>query len=163
MEKFDSTDIKILKYLAADARMAFSKLAGLLGVSHTMIHKRYQKMMDDGFLRKATLVMDNRVMGYSSVTFTGIVLKEAGYSYKVVSALKNIPEVVECHLVSGKYAILIKVMCKDNDHLREVLYDKVHAIEGVGGTDSFISFGEQWNVDNPLFQDGDLDQAELKK
>ena len=153
LEHIDAIDRRILVLLGRDARMTISALADALGVSHTMIHKRYQRLCSRGIVRHGTLVLDKEKLGYTSVTFTGLVLQEAGYSYRVVQALQQIPEVVECHLVSGKYAILIKIVCRDNEHLRKVLYEQVHAIEGVGSTDSFISFGEEWSVSHPILRE----------
>jgi Lrp/AsnC family transcriptional regulator for asnA, asnC and gidA len=58
--------------------------------------------------------------------------------------------VVECDFVSGKYAVFVKVFAADNEHMREVLYEKIHQIEGVSGTDTFISFGAQFSRSVPI-------------
>ena len=62
-------------------------------------------------------------------------------AYSIAEDLKKIPAVVECHWVSGKYALFIKIVAKNNEDLRKILHEQIHYIEGVGSTDSFISFG----------------------
>ena len=83
----------------------------------------------------------------------GIRLKEARLASKVVLALENILEIKECNYVSGKYAIFALVYAKDNDHLRQILYNRIHEIDGVAGTDSFICFSTNFNRSIPLISE----------
>ena len=61
--------------------------------------------------------------------FNQIWLKELG----------KIPEIVECHFTTGTWALLVKIYCVDNNHLMDVLVNKMQNISGVGRTESFIS------------------------
>jgi Lrp/AsnC family transcriptional regulator for asnA, asnC and gidA len=67
-------------------------------------------------------------------------LSNAKYHRQVEGALKNIPEIVECVNISGRYALLVKIFAKNNRHLRDIIYEKIHAIEGIEGTNSTFSF-----------------------
>jgi len=147
MEKteLDFINKEILKCLSKDARIPFSELAKQLNVSNSLVHQRIKKMQEAGFIKGYSIDLSPRNMGYESFTFTGVVTKEARYVKSIVEELKKIPAIVECHLVSGKYALLLKIIAKNNEDLREILYEKIHTIEGVGSTDSFISFGEAFS------------------
>ena len=79
-------------------------------------------------------------MGFLTKSYTGIRLKEARYAESVMEELKKIEEITECNFVSGNYAIFILIFKRDNEDLRRILYQQVHLIEGVAGTDTFISF-----------------------
>jgi DNA-binding Lrp family transcriptional regulator len=57
-------------------------------------------------------------------------------------SLKNISEVVECHFVTGKYALLLKLYCRDHDHLMEVLIDIIRNIPSVIQTETLISLDQ---------------------
>ncbi|MGB7393942.1 MAG: Lrp/AsnC ligand binding domain-containing protein, partial [Pricia sp.] len=57
--------------------------------------------------------------------------------------LEKIPEVLECHYTTGNWSILIKVLCRDNEHLMEVLNKEIQQIEGVSRTETFISLNQQ--------------------
>jgi Lrp/AsnC family transcriptional regulator for asnA, asnC and gidA len=150
MSQLDYTDKQILLALKADARKAFSKIADDLKISNSLVHQRIKKMKEDGVIKKADLILDEKMIGYSTKAYVGIRLKEARFANKVVEKLQDIVEVTECNFVSGKYAIFVLVYAKDNDHLRSVLYDQIHEIEGVGGTDSFICFSTNFDRSVPV-------------
>jgi Lrp/AsnC family transcriptional regulator for asnA, asnC and gidA len=150
MSQLDYTDKQILIALKADARKAFSKIADDLKISNSLVHQRIKKMKEDGVIKKADLILDEKKIGYSTKSYVGIRLKEASFANQVVKNLHKIVEVTECNFVSGKYAIFVLVYAKDNDHLRSVLYDQIHEIEGVGGTDSFICFSTNFDRSVPV-------------
>jgi Lrp/AsnC family transcriptional regulator for asnA, asnC and gidA len=150
MSQLDYTDKQILIALKADARKAFSKIADDLNISNSLVHQRIKKMKEDGVIKKADLILDEKKIGYSTKAYVGIRLKEASFANQVVKNLYKIIEVTECNFVSGKYAIFVLVYAKDNDHLRNVLYDQIHEIEGVGGTDSFICFSTNFDRSVPV-------------
>ena len=56
---------------------------------------------------------------------------------------KKIPEVLECHYTTGNWSILIKIICRDNEHLMQLLNKKIQPIEGVSRTETFISLEQQ--------------------
>jgi Lrp/AsnC family transcriptional regulator, regulator for asnA, asnC and gidA len=143
--ELDYINKEIIKLLNEDARTPFSELAKQLKISNSLVHQRIKKMQDAGIIKGYSINIDLKKMGNESFTFTGVVTKEARYVYSIVEELKKIPAVIECHLVSGKYALLLKIIAKNNDDLRVILHEQIHAIEGVGSTDSFISFGEAFS------------------
>jgi len=61
---------------------------------------------------------------------------------EVVANLRKIPEVVECHFVTGKYALLVKIYCFDNDHLMEILLNTIQKIPYIQATDTMIALDE---------------------
>ncbi len=148
--QLDFLDRQILKKLTDDARLSFTILAKELKVSNSLVHQRIRKLQENGLLQGYTVKLDSKKLGYDSITYTGIVTKEARFAYTVAEELKKIPEVVECHWVSGKYALFIKIVAKDNEDLRRILYEQIHRIEGVGSTDSFISFGMAFEKGLPV-------------
>ena len=60
----------------------------------------------------------------------------------MVNSLKHIPEIVECHFVTGRAALFVKVYCFDNDHLMEVLLNTIQKIPYIQSTDTMISLDE---------------------
>ena len=150
INQLDFTDKEILRLLKSDSRQSFVEIAKVLKVSNSLIHQRIAKMKESSLIKNTTLTLDEKLLGYGACSFTGIVLKEAHFAHKVVDELSLIPEVVECDFVSGKYPIFVKVFAANNEHMREVLYEKIHQIKGVSGTDTFISFGAQFTRSVPI-------------
>lgn len=141
LKQLDYINNQIIKKLNEDSRTPFSELAKQLKISNSLVHQRVKKLQESGIITGFSVQLDPKAMGYESFTYTGIVTKEARFAYSIAEHLKKIPAVVECHWVSGKYALFIKIVAKNNEELRKVLYEQIHNIEGVGSTDSFISFG----------------------
>ena len=69
-------------------------------------------------------------------------LAQANQYPTVVEALRNISEIVECHFVTGKYALWLKVYCRDHEHLMTVLIDIIRNIPSVIQTETLISLDQ---------------------
>ncbi len=140
-EHLDYINKQIIKRLSEDGRLPFSELAKELKISNSLVHQRVAKLWDAKIIQGFSVKLNARDLGYKTITYTGIVTKEARYSYSIADKLKKFPEVIECYWVSGKYTLFVKIVAENNEELRTILYEKIHKIEGVGSTESFISFG----------------------
>jgi Lrp/AsnC family transcriptional regulator for asnA, asnC and gidA len=80
--------------------------------------------------------------------FIGVYLIRSDQYDKVVKELRKIHEVVSCHYTTGNYSLFLKIVCRDTQHLREVLHDKLQKIEGINRTETLISLDESF--DRPL-------------
>jgi Lrp/AsnC family transcriptional regulator, regulator for asnA, asnC and gidA len=150
MEILDNYDKLILQELEKDGRKAFSEIAKKLDISNTMVHQRVNRLKEQGILKKMALELDERKMGYEWSAFTGLILKEDSDSKAIIEELKNIPEVTECYYITGKYALYIRIVAKNSDHMRRVLYEKIDLIPGVLKTESLIDFGRAFKRNVPI-------------
>lgn len=150
-ENIDYINQQIIKMLSADGRIAYSEIAKELKISNSLVHQRIRKLQDSGIISGFSVQLNPKEIGYETITYTGIATKEARFAYAIAEKLKEIPEVVECHFVSGKYALFLKIVAANNEEFRKVLYEQIHNIEGVGSTDSFISFGSAFQKNISLF------------
>ncbi|WP_378188060.1 Lrp/AsnC family transcriptional regulator [Aquimarina sp. W85] len=140
MNHFDYIDQQILLQIRKDARKPFSQIAEELKISNSLVHQRIKKLKLQGVINNAEFIVNEKQIGYKTKSYVGIRLREARYAEEVVQGLEKIKEIVECNYVSGYYAIFILIYALDNQHLRKILYEEVHKIDGVAGTDSFICF-----------------------
>lgn len=138
--QISDVDKAILKRLSDNARVPFSTLAKELNISNTMVHQRVNKLRQQGVIEKATFIFNPRALGYSTEAITRIDVANAKYIPKIIEKLRVIPEIIECINISGKYALLVKILAKDNNHLRDILYGQIHDLDGVVETDTNISF-----------------------
>lgn len=148
--QLDSFDIKILKELEKDGRKPYSEIAKKLEISNTMVHQRVNRMREGGLIKKMAIELDERKMGFEWSAFTGIVLKEDSNSEAIIEELKKIPEVVECYYITGQYTLYIRIVARNNEHMRKVLYEKVDHIPGVLKTESLIDFGTAFKRNVPI-------------
>ena len=141
----DKLGRQILSILMRDAKMPYTDIAKKLFVSGGTVHVRMRKLEQMGVVKEANLKVDYTQLGYDISAFIGIYLDKS-YMYKeVISQLKQIPEVVAAHYTTGNYAIFTRIVCKDTDHLREVLSEKIQGIMGIQRTETFISLEESIN------------------
>ncbi|MBD5259373.1 MAG: winged helix-turn-helix transcriptional regulator [Bacteroides sp.] len=139
MGKIDSLDKKILSIVMSNARIPSKDVAAECGVSRAAIHQRLQRMIDLGVITGSGYNVSPKSLGYRTCTFIGVNLDRGAMYRDVVPELEKIPEVVECHFTTGPYTMLIKLFARDNEHLMELLNDKIQTIPGVTGTETLIS------------------------
>ena len=141
--KIDGIDKKILRFLMNDARKPILEIARKIGISGAAIHQRLRKLEASGLISGSKFVVNPKVLGYTTMAYIGIFLDKAMANPRAVKELEKISEVLECHYTTGNWSILIKVLCKDNEHLMHVLNKKIQQIEGVSRTETFISLNQQ--------------------
>jgi Lrp/AsnC family transcriptional regulator, regulator for asnA, asnC and gidA len=141
MDILDDFDRQILQQLEIDGRMAFSAIATELGISNTMVHQRVNKMTEQGVLVGIKPVLNEKKIGYDWGAFTGITLDKDHDSERVIEALKNIPEVTECYYITGTFTLYLRIIAKNHEHMRKLLYDKIDNIPGIAKTDSMMELG----------------------
>jgi len=139
----DGIDKKILRALMADARTSVLEIARQVGISGAAIHQRLRKLEKSGLIAGSKFVINPKVLGYTTMAFVGIYLDKAVSNPEAVKQLKKIPEVLECHYTTGNWSILIKILCKDNEHLMNLLNSEIQSIDGVSRTETFISLDQQ--------------------
>jgi len=141
--KIDGIDKKILRYLMSDARKPVLEIARNIGISGAAIHQRLRKLENSGLIAGSKFVINPKVLGFSTMAYVGIYLDKAMSNPVAVKALEKIPEILECHYTTGNWSILIKVLCRDNEHLMQVLNNNIQQIDGVSRTETFISLDQQ--------------------
>lgn len=138
----DEIDQKILYFLVNNARMPFLEIARECGVSGAAIHQRVKKLEANGVITGSRLLVKPQALGLNVCAYISVTLSEANKYPQVISALKHVPEIVECHFVTGRAALLLKVYCFDNDHLMEVLLNTIQKVPFIQSTDTMISLDE---------------------
>lgn len=154
MEKkidLDPLDYKILEILVANANLPYTEIGQRLDVSGGTVHVRMKKMESLGIVKGAQLLIDYSKIGWDISAFLGIYLDKSSLYEDVAMQLEAIPEVVNIHYTTGIYSIFAKIICRDTQHLREVLHDKIQRVTGIQRTETFISLEESLIRNTPLF------------
>jgi Lrp/AsnC family transcriptional regulator for asnA, asnC and gidA len=141
MDIVDEFDINIIKELEKDGRMAYSAIAANLKISNTMVHQRINRLIEQGILTGIKPIINEKKVGYDWGSFTGITLNKDQDSDRIIEELKKIPEITECYYITGSFTLYIKIIAKDHEHMRKVLYEKIDTIPGIAKTDSIIELG----------------------
>ena len=138
----DATDRKILRFLVKNARMPYLEITRECGISGAAIHQRIKKLEDSGVILGSRMMVNPKMLGFDVCAFISIRIQDPIMSAAVAEKMKNIPEVVEFHFITGTYNAMLKLYCIDNDHLMRTIFDGILRIQGVSTTQTYISLSE---------------------
>ena len=109
-------------------------------------------MKREGILQRHSIIIDEKKLGYEWGAFTGVTISEGSNTYEIIEALKKIPEVTECYHISGGYTLFVRIIAKNSEHMRDILYDKIENIKGIVSTESMVDFGCAFKRNPPLIR-----------
>jgi len=129
----DELDNAILKELQKDARVSNAELARRVNLSPPATLTRVRRLEEDGFIQNYAAIINRQKAGYDLLCFIGISLQ----LHKVEQVngfheiIEKMPEVLECHHVTGEYDYLLKVVARNTEDLEDFLMNKITPIPGV--------------------------------
>jgi len=141
----DGIDKIILRLLTQDARTPIIALSKATGISGAAVHQRLKKLEKANVISGSQIILNPKILGFKTMAFIGIYLDKAIRNPEAVKQLAQIDEVIECHYTTGNWSIFVKLLCRDNEHLMELLNKKIQTVEGVSRTETFISLQQQLN------------------
>lgn len=136
--QIDRLDKKILKLISRNARVPFLEVARECNVSGAAIHQRVQKLSALGVIKGSEFILDTGKVGYHTCAYVGITVSDSSKNDYIIEALRQIPEVVECHYTTGRFALFVKIYAHDNRHLLGIIVNKISAISGVDSAETFL-------------------------
>ena len=136
--QIDHIDQKILSFLVKNARMPFLEIARECNVSGAAIHQRVKRLEANGVITGSRLLVKPQALGLNVCAFVSVSLSEANKYPEVIESFKMISEIVECHFVTGKHTLLIKLYCFNHDHLMEILLNTIQKIPYIQQTETQI-------------------------
>src|SRR5512147_3203566 len=132
----DETDLKIIDALHKDGRVAFAQIAEQLGVSPGMIRQRYNRLVDQGYLKVVAITNPLR-MGFETMAMIGI-RAEGSKLLDVAEKVSKLDEVIYMIVASGRFDIFAEVVCRDHGELLRFITEKLSTIDGVRESESFM-------------------------
>jgi len=141
---FDKLDRQIIGEMSKDASVSYKVLGKKLFVSPGTIHVRMKKLLRLGVLSSSSYQVNLKKVGYDITAFIGIYLEKSSLYAMVAKDLKKIPEIVRLNYTTGNYSMFAEIICRDVEHLRTVLYDKLQHVKGIERTETLISLDESF-------------------
>ncbi len=138
--RLDALDRRLLVYLQNDARVPTAELARRLDLSGPGLQKRLRKLETQGVIRGYATVINRQAVGLDLLCFIHVTLAHhRPQSVKQFpDKIKNMPEVLECHFLTGEFDYLLKVVVANHDHLEKFLFGKLMKAGGVDRTRTSI-------------------------
>lgn len=136
IQKVDEIDLQIIGALQKDGRVAFAQIAEQLNVSPGMIRLRYNRLVEQGFLRVVAITNPLR-MGYKTMAMIGI-RADGSKLLDVAEKISRLDEVIYMIISSGRFDIFAEVVCRDHEDLLRFITEKLSTIDGVRESESFM-------------------------
>lgn len=137
----DETDRRILEALAEDARMSVRDLAGRLHLSRANAYARLKRLQETGVLRGFTTVVDHGALGLGVPAYVHVRIKQNSWK-RFKDRVVALPEAVHVSLLAGDFDVTVLVRCRDAEHLRELVLERVQAMPEVLSTQTVLVFEE---------------------
>jgi len=123
------SDFELIKLLMKNSRTPYVKLGELLGVSETAIRKRVRKLEEEGVIRRYTIEVDPKKLGFKVNALIGLDTVPERF-IAVIEELKAMEEVLGLYSASGDHMILLECWFKDSDELARFV-KRLESIHGV--------------------------------
>lgn len=142
--KLDSIDLRILKELQADGRISFTELAPKVGLTTSPCLERVRRLERAGVIKGYGATLDPHAVDAGLLVFIELSLTyssgEIFTDFK--RAIRKLPQILECHLVSGDFEYLLKARLKDMNAYRELLGEIVRLLPGVRNSKTLVVMEE---------------------
>ncbi len=150
MEKIDKLDRQILDIISRNARIPFRDVAEQCNVSRAAIHQRVQRMVENEVITGSGYHVNPKVLGFLTNAYIGVKLERGSMYKEAIPEFEKIPEVTECHFTTGPYTLLVKLYARDNEHLMDLLNNRIQEIPGVVATETMISLNQSVKRKPPI-------------
>jgi DNA-binding Lrp family transcriptional regulator len=137
----DALDARLIRALCDIPRAGVMELARQLGVARGTVQARLDKLQQRGIISGFDPDLDLTAMGYEVLAFVSLEIAQ-GRLFDVATHLREIPEVLEIHSVTGGGDLLCRVVARTNDHLQHVI-SRILEVHGINRTSTQIALTEQ--------------------
>jgi Lrp/AsnC family transcriptional regulator for asnA, asnC and gidA len=131
----DAVDRSLISLLQEDGRTSFTTLAKAVGLSEGAVRQRVQRLLRDGTMQ-IVAVTDPLDVDLARQAMVGI--RVNGDLHVVAAELAQLPDVHYIVLCAGSFDLLVEVICRDDEHLLELLNNSIRRIDGIASTETFV-------------------------
>lgn len=123
----DEINLRIIDILTRDASRPFVEIAKELEISDATVHMRVRRLVAAGIIRRFTIAIDSRLLGYDHLAFMGINIKE-GSADEVTARLSKFDEILEIHEMHGRFDLLLKICARSLEETRDIVVNKIRKL-----------------------------------
>jgi DNA-binding Lrp family transcriptional regulator len=150
---FDRIDIGILRLLQNDARLSVKEIAAEVGLAASSTHERIQRLRDSGVIRGSHVDVNPKALGVGleALFMIGLEKHKRGTVDKLMDDIVKVPEVRSAFLVTGRHDLVVHVVVRDTQHLKDLALDKFTNRPGVTRIETSIIFDARQRHELPVF------------
>ena len=134
----DALDVQILDAMQDDARQSRADVARQVGLSTAAAHERIRKLERAGVILRYTALLDPEKTSCDLLAFVEVFIDHPKREPGFLRTIAEMPQVQECHRVTGAATCLLKVRVHDRHALHRLILDRINAMPGVRGTETVV-------------------------
>lgn len=127
----DLLDQKILVLLQKDAKRSQTEIAAEIRLSTSTVSDRIKHMHNNGIIKNTVVTLDASKIGLNILAFISVLIDWNKSNQSFVQMVEKMPQVLECHHVTGDWSYLLKVRAKHNVELEDLISTKIKSLPGV--------------------------------
>ncbi len=141
MVELDNIDRKIIGILQRDATQSIQEIAGQIGLTNNPCWRRIKQLEESGVIERRVAVINPQAIGLGTTAFVTIRIDthSGDWLAKFADAIEQIPEIVECHRMTGDVDYLLKIMVRDLEHYDAVYQNLISRVRGLTDVSSTFS------------------------
>ena len=136
--RLDETDVRILGYLADDARLSQRAIGRAVGMSAPAVAERIGRLESLGVIRGYRAELDYALLGRALTVVVGVASERSDNQRQLARRMLDIPEVEAVDLVTGKDDLQVRLRVRDQEHLNEVYFERLLALPGIRHTETAL-------------------------
>ena len=145
VRKLDEIDVKIIHYLQNNARITASEIAQSISMSVPAVSERIKQLEQCGIISGYSVLLNPQKLGRETTAITFAILEKPSYAKAFSEMIKNEPEVLESHYITGNFDYILKIVTKNTSTLEQLL-NRIKSVAGVQKTNTYIVLSTEKNT-----------------
>ncbi|MGY4395418.1 Lrp/AsnC family transcriptional regulator [Sphingomonas sp. UYAg733] len=140
----DDFELRILRVLQEDCSLSTAAVGEAVGLSASPCWRRIDRLERDGFIRRRVAIIDRKKVGLNAQIFAQVKLNAHGRANldEFAAAIREFPEVLECHVLMGSVDFMLRVIAADIDAYEQFFFEKLSRLPGVQEINSTVALSE---------------------
>jgi len=135
--EFDHIDLQILGLLQDNCKLPLAKIGERVGLSAPSVIERVKKLEDSGVITGYRAILNARRLGKDVTAFIGVSISHPRFIAEFERDIAELEDVLECHHVTGRHTLLVKVKVANTSALEELI-SRVRSVDGVERTETMV-------------------------
>lgn len=143
-EVLDAFDWGILALLQTDSDLSATQIGERIGLSQSPVSRRIARLRELGFIRRTVALLDRNRLGLTAQVFAQVKLSAHGRTHleEFTAAIRDFPEVLECHVLMGSVDFLLRVVTEDIGAYERFFFEKLSRVPGIQEVTSTVALSE---------------------
>ncbi len=140
----DTKDQKIIELLLEDSTSSVQTIANEVGLTNNPCWRRIKRLQDCGLIKKYTIELNRKLLGLGTTAFVALKIEKHDTNWLCLfaRAIQEMPEVLECHRMTGSVDYMLKIAVKDLEHYDHVYQTLIAKVDGLLEVSSTFSMEE---------------------